>query len=1105
MLTPSAQPAKAIIGRTELGERAVANRVKALVENPDDVEMNAGPRLKAEKQNSVEYAIITGSSYVDEFQPLADWKTKKGVNTEIFTTTWIYGNYYGGDNQEDIRLFIQDYEANHGLVYVLLGGDVDVVPSRTAWDDLGYDQIRADLYFSDTDGNWNYDGDGYYGEYPADQIDMYGDIYVGRAPVNTSAEATNFVSKVLTYEGSAAGDTLPTDYQQYMLFMAEVLWGPPEYDYTDGGVAKDMIDNNYVPSRFDPIIKLYEDDGNLSYAAAMDAMNDGPGITNHCGHCNYNVMSINPDALYSSDMDALNNGTRQGIFYTIGCWAAAFDYDNIAEHYVNNTNGGGVAFVGNSRYGWGCPGYPGECASDLFDQQFFRALFTSDLYNIGITHSDARDYYVPDAYGDDYMRYCVYELNVLGDPEMPIWTSNPSPLAVSHPASLPPGSSYFTVTVNTAKAPVANARVCLAKGTEVYEVDYTDGSGSVTFEPAPVTAGTMYVTVTEHNYLPYEGEATVEAGTPPSVPTGLTAIGGDEEVSLSWNANPEPDIDYYIVYKDTSPNPTDSVGAVSAPDTSFLDTEVVNDMTYYYRLKAVDTEAEKSGYSLQASATPEEPPIIFITHTPLSDTDDSHNPYAVVATITSIEAPINPDSLLVVWKTQSLGWAQIQMTITGTPDEYSADIPAQPCGTIVDYYIFAADNNGNRGTDPEDAPAYFLTFNVNYTVIFEDDFETSQPWQAGIPWDDATTGMWERCDPEGTEAQPEYDHTPNLGVMAYITQCAAGSGQGSYDVDEGTTTLLSPTFDLTGYESVMVGYYRWYSNNTGAAPGADYWQVDVSDDGGSSWVSLEYTNVSNRSWQLMQFDVGSYVSLTDQVQFRFVAADTGAGSLVEAGVDDFSLMGCPEAEHEDTTPPVVTVLDPNGGEEIIGGDTTPYTIRWTAYDSVGVVMTQILLSSDGGATYPDTLASGVMDSAWSWDVPDVDEGTCMVKVVCLDAMSNPGSDESDSTFSIESITSARSPDAIPVELVLRQNRPNPFNPSTKIEFGLPRAQDVSLYVFNVKGSLVKTLAEGVHERGYHQVIWHGDDSNGQGVSSGIYFYRLKTEDKVITRKMILLK
>jgi hypothetical protein len=286
---------------------------------------------------------------------------------------------------------------------------------------------------------------------------------------------------------------------------------------------------------------------------------------------------------------------------------------------------------------------------------------------------------------------------------------------------------------------------------------------------------------------------------------------------------------------------------------------------------------------------------VAISHTPLENTDDTANPYTVSATIVSA-GTLNPDSLLVRYSTGT-GEQTLTMTPTGNPDEYQALIPAQPGGTYVSYYIVAEDTDGNRSTHPAGAPAETHTFFVGaITTIVEHDFESDHGWSVGDIDDDAITGIWERCDPEATEAQPENDHTPDPGVNAYITQCAAGSGQGTYDVDGGKTTLFSPTFDLSTYPNAYVRYYRWYSNDTGASPETDDWLVDVSDDGGSTWARLDSLRSSDRTWRLVEKDLTDYIDLTTQVRFRFIASDTDPGSIVEAGVDDFSIVTYQEAD-----------------------------------------------------------------------------------------------------------------------------------------------------------------------------------------------------------------
>lgn len=494
---------------------------------------------------------------------------------------------------------------------------------------------------------------------------------------------------------------------------------------------------------------------------------------------------------------------------------------------------------------------------------------------------------------------------------------------------------------------------------------------------------------------------------------------------------------------------------------------------------------------------------VLISHTPLGGTQNTVTPYEVTAVITSTAGSVVPATCRVTFRINGGALVDSAMTPTGAPDEYAGYIPAQPACSDVEYYIYAEDDMANSATHPAGAPANLHGFGVGYNLVFWDDFEADSGWTAGLPGDDATTGMWQRCDPQATEAQPEDDHTPGLFYDAYITYCSAGSSQGSYDVDGGRTTLQSPMMDLSGYASARVVYYRWYSNDTGAEPGTDYWVVQVTDDDWTSFAELENTNESDRSWRRMEFDLGGYIDLTDQVQFRFIASDEAPGSIVEAGVDDFSIVGC--SETGDTLAPSVTVIMPNGGEFFLGGDDTPYQLKWNSSDDVGVVMTHILLSLDGGATYPDTVVSAHMDSTYDWFVPVYYESeTCRIKVVCVDAANNEGEDESDANFEILSLAGVDRR-AVPRAAVLMQNRPSPFDGSTVIEFGLPEAGNVSLRLYDVAGRLVASLAAGTYEAGYHKVTWTGSDSGGARVSPGVYFYRLVTGHNVLTRKMLVVK
>jgi tetratricopeptide (TPR) repeat protein len=85
------------------------------------------------------------------------------------------------------------------------------------------------------------------------------------------------------------------------------------------------------------------------------------------------------------------------------------------------------------------------------------------------------------------------------------------------------------------------------------------------------------------------------------------------------------------------------------------------------------------------------------------------------------------------------------------------------------------------------------------------------------------------------------------------------------------------------------------------------------------------------------------------------------------------------------------------------------------------------------------------------------------------------------------------------------NYPNPFNPTTIIEYNLPIESNVKLEVYNSLGQLVNVLVDGNQSAGRQRVTWNGKDSFGNSVSSGIYFYRIKTNSLSQIRKMILLK
>lgn len=139
---------------------------------------------------------------------------------------------------------------------------------------------------------------------------------------------------------------------------------------------------------------------------------------------------------------------------------------------------------------------------------------------------------------------------------------------------------------------------------------------------------------------------------------------------------------------------------------------------------------------------------------------------------------------------------------------------------------------------------------------------------------------------------------------------------------------------------------------------------------------------------------------------------------------------------------------------------------------------------------------------------DVAAGPAHDLVFVYNTRSNPGQialDEARPDFDAISVALSGAAGALPTSYSLDQNYPNPFNPTTQVPFALPVAGHVELTVFNVLGQKVTTLVNGEYPAGNHVVEWDGHDADGQQVSSGVYFYRIASNNFTDAKKMMLLK
>jgi hypothetical protein len=454
-----------VVVRLASAQRAVARRkisssessyLSKIVDNPKALTGYRGVAGKAAKAASIlplndyKYVIITQESFADSaFVDLKEHKIARGITATIVTIEWIYENFSGlrpdggTDNPTKIRNFIKAAFQDWGTEYVLLGGASAIVPPRFFWVQSKpggtTTTMPSDMYYGCLDGTFDNDADGRYGE-PTDgvdggEVDLYHDVYVGRAAVESEVEIGNFVSKTLAYEGttnlylrhaSMLGEYLgfggASEYAKGS--MEEIRLGTANHDYTTVGFENSMYADffithqNEVGSCSTARLPLCEADGYWSGSDLIDVINggncsfDGVHLLNHLGHCSYtSCMKIN-----TSSISSLQNNLPF-FAYSQGCLPGGFDTNDCLAEELTAGPHGAFAVIMNARYGWGTYSST-DGPSQRYHRPFWRAVFDEGLTRLAQANAFSKEQFNIARINDSCMRWCYYETNLFGDPEL---------------------------------------------------------------------------------------------------------------------------------------------------------------------------------------------------------------------------------------------------------------------------------------------------------------------------------------------------------------------------------------------------------------------------------------------------------------------------------------------------------------------------------------------------------------------------------------------------------------------------------------------------------------------------------------------------------------
>ncbi|MCP3871751.1 MAG: hypothetical protein GY699_01140 [Desulfobacteraceae bacterium] len=448
--------------RKPKSSQALGTYIESMVINPEDMEKEH-VSTKALEESSTElcdYLIITSPNLMPEFQVLADHRQDMGLKTTVMSLTDIYNTYPAQSNQEKIKECIKEYAEDKGTLWVLLGGDNTVVPDYDCFASVNQGEyldstIPTDLYYAGLDDmDWNDDGDTMACELDndGDSIDMYPDVFIGRAPVRSRIHALTFVSKVIAYETAVYDPS----FHEAALFSGIELWesyaGRSDADWWSESLWK-KIHEDQDPVLLPQKYRFYDtgtdfDGGagyNVSVSHVKDQVSSGYGVMYADTHGGEGVLGVEGENFNTSDVGGCVNQNNQGIFYTAACNTNWFDHSQdpgFSEAFIRSSAGGFVAYIGSSRYGWGYsskrPDIDDAGPSWGYALEFFKALYYDNNLEegsennadpstfgkrLGAVFASHKLAFVPDsdpAVHCNPERWLQFSLNLMGDPFMKV-------------------------------------------------------------------------------------------------------------------------------------------------------------------------------------------------------------------------------------------------------------------------------------------------------------------------------------------------------------------------------------------------------------------------------------------------------------------------------------------------------------------------------------------------------------------------------------------------------------------------------------------------------------------------------------------------------------
>lgn len=382
---------------------------------------NSGTRGSSVRESEYDMIIISPNEFSDELAPLVDHKNSVELRTILITFSDITSSKYftvqGDDLQERIKYFIYNAKKDWDIKYIMLVGDTDKFPIRSACIYGEDDVIPSDLYYADVFNHnqdfcdWDGNNNGIYAEHnggPVDGTDLHPDVYFGRLPASSGGELNTMVNKIINYELTATGQSWTNN--AILCGLDTFSGGTPEGEYLSDQIASKFLKDYTVK-------KLYESTNTLSSSSISSNVNTGARFLSFSDHGLVNSWGGH---FSKSNVNALSNGDKLPFVNLDACLSGALDKgDCLAEAFVTKAGGGGIASFAASRVAYGSFGQ-----SHIYTCSGYHNLRLYANYNIGRETpgemvAAAKSDYINNVGKNHYTDFkTVVEYNLFGDPSV---------------------------------------------------------------------------------------------------------------------------------------------------------------------------------------------------------------------------------------------------------------------------------------------------------------------------------------------------------------------------------------------------------------------------------------------------------------------------------------------------------------------------------------------------------------------------------------------------------------------------------------------------------------------------------------------------------------